>query len=288
MTHPDRRLRLSRPAGRTTPGRARRARSGHDPLASARARACAWGIEPVVADVLDPISLDALPASDRVLYCVGFDRSAGVPMRTVYVEGLRNVLGRLAGRTGRLVYASSTGVYGQERGAWVDEESETVPRHEAGRVCREAEQLARGSGVQMGLPVVVLRFSGLYGPGRILAPGQPLARASRSRATPRRFLNLIHIDDAAEATVAALDRGTPGTTYLVSDDRPVPRAGVSRAGRGTSWGTPSSVRPRPRRVDRGGAGGVEQADLEPPAAGRVRRRPEVPRRLLRRARRDPG
>ena len=56
------------------------------------AQIAALGIEPVVADVLNPQSLGALPAVERVFYCVGFDRSAGASMRTVYVEGLLNVL----------------------------------------------------------------------------------------------------------------------------------------------------------------------------------------------------
>src|SRR5207248_2633215 len=71
------------------------------------------GIEPVLADVLDPASLERLPEARRVVYCVGFDRSKGVPMRTVYVDGLRNVLERLGNVPEVLVYTSSTGVYGR-------------------------------------------------------------------------------------------------------------------------------------------------------------------------------
>ncbi|HMB04041.1 MAG TPA: SDR family oxidoreductase [Isosphaeraceae bacterium] len=180
------------------------------------------GIEPVIADVLDPGSLAGWPEADRVLYCVGFDRSAGVAMRTAYVEGLRHALDRLAGRAGRLVYVGSTGVYGQTGGEWVDEASPTEPTHEAGRVALDAERLARRVGDRRGLPVVVVRYSGLYGPGRIvrrasLERGEPIA------GDPARSLNLIHIDDAAEAAIAALDRGAPGEVYLASDDRPVAR-----------------------------------------------------------------
>src|SRR4051794_24826107 len=54
-----------------------------------------WGIEAVAADVLDRYSLEGLPEAGRALYCVGFDRTAGVPIRTVYVDGLRHALGRL-------------------------------------------------------------------------------------------------------------------------------------------------------------------------------------------------
>ena len=180
------------------------------------------GIEPVIADVLDPQSLGALPEAFRILYCVGFDRSAGVPMRTIYVDGLRNVLDRLDGRIGRWVYASSTGVYGGNDGGWIDENTPAVPTHESGRVCLEAENLLRRAAETAGLDVVVLRLAGLYGPGRILRQ-TGLARGEPIVGDPDKFLNMIQIDDASAAVVAALDRGEPGRIYLVGDDRPVAR-----------------------------------------------------------------
>lgn len=178
----------------------------------------ALGIVPVIADVLDADSLTRLPAVDRVLYCVGFDRAAGVSMRTVYVEGLRNVLDQLAGRVGRWVYASSTSVHGQEDGGWIDEDSPADPRHEAGRVCLDAENLVR----ERGGDVVILRFAGLYGPGRIVRKAM-VERGEVLVGDPSKYLNLIHLDDAAGASVAAFDRGEGGRTYLACDDRPVER-----------------------------------------------------------------
>ncbi len=178
----------------------------------------ALGIVPLIADVLDSDSLASLPAVDRVLYCVGFDRSAGVSMRTVYVEGLRHVLDRLAGRVGRWVYASSTSVHGQEDGAWIDEDSPAIPRHEAGRVCLDAETLIR----ERGGDVVIIRFAGLYGPGRIVRKAL-VERGEVLVGDPSKYLNLIHLDDAAGATLAAFDRGEGGRTYLACDDRPVER-----------------------------------------------------------------
>lgn len=181
-----------------------------------------WGIEPILADVLDPASLAALPQVERAFYCVGFDRKSGIPMRTVYVDGLRHALGRLIDRAGRLVYAGSSGAYGQDDGGWVDEDSPAEPRHESGMVCLEAEGVVREVAGERGLPAVVLRFSGLYGPGRIIRR-EALARGEPIVGDPSRYLNLIHVDDAAEAVVSALDRGQTGRTYLVSDDRPVER-----------------------------------------------------------------
>ena len=212
---------LGRRVGRLLSGRGERV-FGTTRSAARSEELARWGIEAVVADVLEPGSLSGLPEANRVLYCVGFDRSRGMPIRMVSVDGLRHALGHLIDRAGRLVFASSTGVYGQDDGAQVDEDSPTGPRTESGRATLDAEAVVRSYGVDCGLHSVILRFSGLYGPGRImrreaLLKGEPIA------GDPEKFLNLIHIDDAANAAVAALDRGRSGGLYLVSDDRPVPR-----------------------------------------------------------------
>jgi nucleoside-diphosphate-sugar epimerase len=189
-----------------------RSAAGADQLA-------ALGIEPIVADVLDPGSLEAMPDTERIFSCVGFDRSAGVAMRAVYVEGLSNVLER---SRGRFVYASSTGVYGQDDGAWVDEEAATEPRHESGRIACEAEDRLRAMAANQSRPWVILRFAGLYGPGRIIQRAH-IERGEPIRGDPARFLNLIHSDDAARAAIAALERGVEARIYNVCDDRPIPR-----------------------------------------------------------------
>lgn len=184
----------------------------------------ASGIVAVVADVLDPDSLAAFPEADRVLYCVGFDRSAGVPIRTVYVDGLENTLGQMTDRAGKFVYVGSTGVYGLDDGGWVDEDSPVAPRTESGRACLEAESVVRTyHEAGGGLPSTIVRFSGLYGPGRIMRR-EALLRGEPIAGDPDKYLNLIQIDDAADAAIAVLDRGSPGRLYLASDDRPVPRS----------------------------------------------------------------
>jgi nucleoside-diphosphate-sugar epimerase len=181
-----------------------------------------FGIEPLIADVLSPETLESLPAVERVLCCVGFDRAGGADMRTVYVEGLRNLLERLPALVSRLVYASSTSVYGQSDGEWVDEDSPAEPIQESGRVCLEAEQVASHWARAAGVSLVVLRFSGLYGPDRVIRRAL-LQRGEPIPGDPARFLNLVHIDDAAQAAIAALDSASPDSLYLVSDDRPVER-----------------------------------------------------------------
>jgi len=177
----------------------------------------AAGLTPVLCDVTDPSSLENLPAAETVVHCVGLDRGSGQSMREVYVAGLANVLARLPAPR-RLVYVSSTSVYGQRDGEEVDEAAATELGEESGRVVLEAEAVLRSS-----LPgSVILRFAAIYGPGRLLRAqavraGQPLA------CDPERWLNLIHVEDGAAAVLAAAGRGLPGAVYNVSDGHPVRR-----------------------------------------------------------------
>jgi nucleoside-diphosphate-sugar epimerase len=177
----------------------------------------ALGVEPVVGDVLDPASLRGLPAASTVLYAVGLDRAAGKGMREVYVDGLRHVLDTLPG-CDRFVYVSSTSVYGQADGGWVDEDSATEPVEESGRVVLEAERLLR----ERRPDAVVLRSAGQYGPGRLLRK-QPLLNGDPLVGDADKWLNLVHIDDAADAVLAAEARGAAGETYNIADDEPVSR-----------------------------------------------------------------
>jgi nucleoside-diphosphate-sugar epimerase len=175
---------------------------------------------PIVADVVRPQTLVELPAADTVLYAVGYDRAAGESIRQVYVDGLANVLAALPPQTGRFVYISSTGVYGQTGGQLVDETSECRPVREGGRACLEAER--RLSAHPLSARAVVLRLAGLYGPGRIpsrqqLMAGQPLAVPADS------CLNLIHVDDAVSVVLAAERRAPLPRLYVVSDGQPVER-----------------------------------------------------------------
>lgn len=175
------------------------------------------GVTPVVGDVLDPTSLRALPAAGTVLYAVGMDRASGRSMREVYLDGLRHVLDTLP-TPRRFVYVSSTGVYGQTDGSWVDETSVTEPAEESGRIGLDAERLLREK-----LPAaIVLRFAGIYGPDRLLRK-QPLLKCEPLVGDPEKWLNLIHVDDGADAVLAAEAHAAPGETYTVADDEPVRR-----------------------------------------------------------------
>jgi nucleoside-diphosphate-sugar epimerase len=177
----------------------------------------AQGLDPVVCDVLDASSLDRLPRADTMLYAVGFDRSSGATMRAVYVDGLSRVLDHLP-PPARFVYVSSSSVYGQTDGGWVDEDSPTNPQEESGRIVLDAERILRTK-----LPAaVILRFAGIYGPGRLLRrktieAGEPIV------GDADKWLNLIHVEDGARLILAAEAHAAPGRVYNVCDDQPVRR-----------------------------------------------------------------
>ncbi|MGE0375692.1 MAG: NAD-dependent epimerase/dehydratase family protein, partial [Planctomycetaceae bacterium] len=112
------------------------------------------GIRPVVGDILSPDRLRDLPPATTVLYAVGYDRTTEASKRTVYVDGLRNVLLSLPKSVERFVYVSSTSVYGQSNGVWVDETSACEPRTDGGQICLDAERLLQ-SALADRLPVQV-------------------------------------------------------------------------------------------------------------------------------------
>jgi nucleoside-diphosphate-sugar epimerase len=178
------------------------------------------GLCPIVADVTCRETLSALPPAETVLYAVGYDREAGLSMREVYVTGLLAVLDSLPASINRLIYISSTGVYGQTDGQWVIEDSECEPTRESGRVCLEAERALQAH--RLGERSVILRLAGIYGPGRL--PNQSALRTAEPiAAAPDGYLNLIHVDDGASVVLAAAEHGQPSPLYLVSDGHPVPR-----------------------------------------------------------------
>ncbi|MEX0702837.1 MAG: NAD-dependent epimerase/dehydratase family protein [Planctomycetales bacterium] len=184
----------------------------------------AEGIEPIVGDIARPETLASLPDADAVLYAVPPDRAADAAPRDLPLKGLANVLDRLAGRAARLVFVSSVSVYGQHAGEWVAEDSPTEPVRENGRLCLAAERLVRERFADRdGGGAIVLRLAGIYGPGRLLRRVEEIRSAAPIAGDAEGWLNLVHVDDAAAAVVAAEARAPAGSTWLVCDDRPVRR-----------------------------------------------------------------
>ena len=186
------------------------------------------GYRAVVADVTRPETLRNLPAADTVLFAVGYDRTSAQSIAEVYAGGVRNVLDALPADTGRFIYISTTGVYGDANGRWVDERTSPDPQREGGRASLAAEQILAAH--PLGGRGIILRLAGIYGPGRLpfvdkLRDGQPISAPSAGH------LNLIHVDDAATVVLAAgqltpFDNGP--RIYCVCDGHPVQRGDFYR------------------------------------------------------------
>ncbi|MFB6155508.1 MAG: SDR family oxidoreductase [Haloferacaceae archaeon] len=178
------------------------------------------GIEAVRADATDPDDVAAVPDADWVVYAASAGRGGGLEAaRSVYVDGLTTVVDDYAARDdppSRLVYASSTGVYGDCGGDWVDESTPPTPDTPRGEVLLEAERVALERTAAGGIDGTVVRFGGLYGPGRYR-----LERYLEGPVTEG-YRNLTHRDDAAGAVAHLLagDRAR-GEVVLVVDDEPV-------------------------------------------------------------------
>ncbi len=179
------------------------------------------GLRPLVGDLTDFQSWPELPGVDTLLYAVGWDRSSGKTISEVYVGGLSHLLARLPASIGRFVYISSTGVYGQIGSQRVDELSVCEPQREGGKACLAAERVLTGSAVAD--RSVILRLAGIYGPKRL--PRQADLIAARPLSVdPDGLINLIHVDDAVTAVMAAsAARLAMPRCFTVSDGHPVKR-----------------------------------------------------------------
>jgi nucleoside-diphosphate-sugar epimerase len=124
-----------------------------------------------------------------------------------------------AGHPRRLVYISTTGVYGDCDGAWVDEDWLTRPTLDRSLRRLDAEEQLRGWSREHGGELIVLRVAGIYGPGRLplerLRRGLPLVRPEEAP-----YSNRIHVDDLIAVCVAAMERGRNGAIFNVSDGHP--------------------------------------------------------------------
>jgi nucleoside-diphosphate-sugar epimerase len=177
----------------------------------------AAGAELVRADVTDADDLAAVPDVDAVVFAASSGGRGAEAAREVYVDGLRTVIESFGARErvpDRLVYTSSTGVYGDHDGDWVDEETPLDPTTEKTEVLAEAERLARELAPEHGIDGAVARFAGLYGPDRY--------RLDRYLEGPvtEGYLNMIHRDDAA-GVVRFMLESTDENLLVAVDDEPV-------------------------------------------------------------------
>ncbi len=190
------------------------------------------GIHPVAADLSRPETLEGLPANlDYVVYATAADASTEEAYQRAYVDGASNLATALRGQgqsLRRMFFVSSTAVYGQDGGDWVDETSPTEPRHFNGRILLQAERrLAEDP-----WPATVVRLGGIYGPTRTRGIRGIVSGDVTLHSGPPLYSNRIHRDDCAGALAHLLELDALGEEiadlYVGVDEDPAERNEVVR------------------------------------------------------------
>jgi nucleoside-diphosphate-sugar epimerase len=165
-------------------------------------------------------------------------------LRGAFAEHARNL--RWVG------YLSTTGVYGDHDGGWVDEATPLAPTTERGQARVAAEEEWMELHREHGLPVHIFRLAGIYGPGR--GPFEKVRNGTARRIVkPGQVFSRIHVEDIAQVLIASMRRPDPGAAYNVCDDDPAPPQDV------VAYAADLLGMPRPPEI------AFEDADLGPMA-----------------------
>lgn len=164
----------------------------------------------------------AVEAFDYVVVTLSPAEMSDEAYRITYVEGLKNILAVLnTSRLRKLFWVSSTSVYGQSDGSWIDEHSETKPTRYAGKRQLEAEQQLE----ILGDKYCVVRFSGIYREGKNRLVEQIKAGLAEDKIENDYFTNRIHVKDCAAVLAHLLWLDATGRKleqiYLASDSAPI-------------------------------------------------------------------
>ncbi len=189
-----------------------RARAGDDAVALRRRDvADEPGIRHLRVDLASGEGFARLPRRpDALVFCAAPDERSEQAYRRLFVDGLRRLLDGVEAT--RVIFVSSTAVFSEDAGEWVDETTPARATSFNGRILLEAE-----ADLAAHREAIALRFSGIYGPGRDYL----LWRARGGESNRRHWTNRIHVDDAAAALSHLLDLPAPERCYLGNDDAPV-------------------------------------------------------------------
>lgn len=200
------------------------ANAGHNTWGIRRSeKSVGKGVLKIQADVADMETLQELPENiDIIVYCVASPVFTKDSYHTYYYRGVRHILKALKGSTPkRFFFVSSSSVYHQMDGSWVDENSPTEPTSFAGKEILAAEQALLSSSV----PATCVRFTGIYGPDRTRMINQA-KEGGYCDPEPPVWTNRIHRDDCVGVLKFLVEKELAGEKldelYLATDDEPVP------------------------------------------------------------------
>lgn len=212
------------------------------------ARVLPAGIQALRADLSSPDTLEVVPDGlDSAVYIATPDGYDDASYEAAYVNGPQNLISALSARSpgiARLIFVSSTSVYGQGDGEWVDEESATDPESFSGKRLLQGEGLV----LESRFPGLVVRFGGIYGPGRNRLL-QQVRDARPCREDPPLYTNRIHRDDCVAVLGHLLGLPSVDRLYLAVDSTPSPQCVVM------DWLASEMGVPAPPRAKPGADGG---------------------------------
>lgn len=179
-----------------------------------------YPINYVTADINSSASLADLDSDfTDTFFIVSPDQRNEQNYRTVYETGLNNLLAKFP--EAHWIMVSSTNIYGQSQGEWVNEDSVAEPGNVTSRLIRQAEQRL----IALNPANIVVRFSGIYGPGREYLLRQTM-QTPAIQQTPPYFTNRIHQRDCIGVLAFLLEQRLAGKAldqcYLASDNNPAP------------------------------------------------------------------
>ncbi len=184
------------------------------------------GLRAEVLTLSEAERLCGILADREVVYLTIAPRSHGQDYREVYLESAMSLVRALNGTAvKRIIYTSSTRVYGQDDGSWVDEDSPTSPTDENGCILLEAEKVLLDTATELkpgrSICTTIARLAGIYGPGR--DPTQRIiSLAGQELEDDNRFVNMIHRNDIVSALCKLRSIRHHGVLNL-SDDLPMTR-----------------------------------------------------------------
>jgi nucleoside-diphosphate-sugar epimerase len=186
----------------------------------------ACGIEALPFDRDRPLAQPRaqLARATHILSSVPPD-AQGDPVLDAHRADIAACAARAGGRLAWVGYLSTTGVYGDRKGGWVDEGSRRRPTSERSRRRAAAEDAWRAVWRRHGVPVHLFRLAGIYGPGRSALTNLRNGTAQRIDKPGQRF-GRIHVDDIVQVLRASMARPDPGAVYNLSDDEPAAPAEV--------------------------------------------------------------
>ncbi len=178
------------------------------------------GLKPLAASLMNPGSLTHLPPAELVVLCQAPSREAD-NYRDTYHHGTEHLLESLSKKPKKIILISSTSVYGAADGSWVDESDDPAAKGfepgepgENARALLDMEKLV----LRCGVPAVVFRLGGIYGPGRNRV--KALVEGLMEPVFSENYTNRIHVEDVVSGILFLAEKGRAGEVYLGVDDYP--------------------------------------------------------------------